>query len=167
MRQTLTELPGGWLEQSDDEDRSAMRQTLTDNLHRLRKNVNSLRPSLSTDETRELNQILSDAAGLVRMKSDRREMVSELSDRFRNLSGRIEYSTETSAAENGPNDRRRGRKKADYETVQREARLAADWGQARESGVYKTDFAKQNKMTPKKLNALLNRVAKRKTRSDK
>ena len=69
--------------------------------------------------------------------------------------------------ERTPGNRRGGRKKADYETVQREARLAADWGQARESGVYKPDFAKQNKMTPKKLNALLNRVAKRKTRSDK
>ena len=143
-----------------------MRQTLTDNLHRLRKNVNSLRPSLSTDETRELNQILSDAAGLVRMKSDRREMVSELSDRFRNLSGRIEFSTETSAAENGPNDRRRGRKKADYETVQREAQLAADWNLARENRVRKHDFAKENKMTLKNLDRLLDRVAARKRHSE-
>jgi len=60
-----------------------------------------------------------------------------------------------------------GRKKADYETVQREAQLAADWERARDSGTYKPEFAKQNEMTPENFNALLSRVAKRKTRSDK
>ena len=61
----------------------------------------------------------------------------------------------------------RGRRKADYETVQREAKLAADWERARESRVYKTDFAKQKGMALVQLDALLDRVAKRKARSDK
>ena len=87
LRWFASQLPIGWSERFDDKKRSAIRERLTDDLHRLREKVNSLRPSLSTDETRELNQILSDAAGLVRMKSDQRERASEMSDRFRNLSG--------------------------------------------------------------------------------
>ena len=39
--------------------------------------------------------------------------------------------------------------------------------QARQSGVYKTVFAKQHGMTVKTLDSLLDRVAKRKHRSDK
>lgn len=61
----------------------------------------------------------------------------------------------------------RGRPKADYETIQQEAQLAADWKQARESGVYKPDFAKERGTTEAKLDALLDRVAKRNRRSDK
>ncbi|NLF09473.1 MAG: hypothetical protein GX594_16055 [Pirellulaceae bacterium] len=60
-----------------------------------------------------------------------------------------------------------GRKKADYETVQREAQLAADWERAKKSGVYKPVFAKEKGMTTRKLDNLLGRVAKRKSRSDK
>jgi hypothetical protein len=60
---------------------------------------------------------------------------------------------------------KRGRPKADYETVQREAQVAADWGRARDSGVYKPDFAKQIGMTTVKLDALLDRVAARNRRS--
>jgi hypothetical protein len=63
--------------------------------------------------------------------------------------------------------KRPGRKKADYETVQKEAALAADWELARVAHVYKADFVKQHNLTIKKLGALLSRVAKRKSRSDK
>jgi hypothetical protein len=62
--------------------------------------------------------------------------------------------------------RRRGRRKADYETAQREAQLAADWERAREAGVYKGDFAKERGTTIAKLDALLDRVAKRKRTSE-
>lgn|GEM_PF-6520858 len=62
--------------------------------------------------------------------------------------------------------KRRGRKKADYETVQKEAALAASWERAREAGVYKGDFARERGTTVAKLDALLDRVAQRKKRSD-
>lgn len=60
----------------------------------------------------------------------------------------------------------RGRKKADYETQQREAQLAADWKQAKEAGTYKADFAKKCGLTQATLDALLDRVAKRKSASE-
>lgn len=66
----------------------------------------------------------------------------------------------------GTKIKRPGRKKADYETVQSEAELAADWKQAKEAGEYKPDFAKQKGMTPKDLDALLTRVRKRNSRAD-
>lgn len=62
--------------------------------------------------------------------------------------------------------RRRGRKKADYNTEQREAKLAADWVRAKEAGVYKPQFAKDHGMRPAELEALLARVRKRKSRAD-
>jgi len=62
--------------------------------------------------------------------------------------------------------KRRGRKKATYATVKREEKLAADWQQARESGTSKAVFAKDNEMNLKEFEKLLNRVRKRKTRSD-
>ena len=62
--------------------------------------------------------------------------------------------------------KRRGRRIADYATVQREAALAADWERARDAGTYKADFAKQNGLTVKQLDALLDRVAKRKRISE-
>jgi hypothetical protein len=62
--------------------------------------------------------------------------------------------------------KRRGRKKADYETVQKEAALAADWNRAREGGAYKGDFAKDHGLTVPKLDALLDRVAKRNRRPE-
>jgi hypothetical protein len=69
-------------------------------------------------------------------------------------------------AANDARAKRRGRKKADYETVQKEAKLAANWERARDAGVYKPDFAKDNKLTVKQLDALLDRVAKRKRLSE-
>ncbi|MBX3426607.1 MAG: hypothetical protein KF688_13080 [Pirellulales bacterium] len=63
--------------------------------------------------------------------------------------------------------KRRGRRKADYETVQRESQLAAAWEQARISGVYKPDFAKNHGTTAAKLDLLLDRVGQRNRRSDK
>jgi hypothetical protein len=62
---------------------------------------------------------------------------------------------------------RRGRKKADDETVEREAQLAAEWERARDSGVgYKPAFARDKGMALDDFEVLLNRVAKRKSRSD-
>lgn len=61
--------------------------------------------------------------------------------------------------------KRGGRRKADVETVQREAKFAAKWERARGSKVYKSVFAKQNKLTTKQLDRLLDRVYARKARS--
>ena len=63
--------------------------------------------------------------------------------------------------------RRRGRKKADYATTQREAEIAANWKRAHEGGAYKPEWAKDNGMTEPELDAILDRVYKRKKRSDK
>lgn len=63
--------------------------------------------------------------------------------------------------------RRRGRPKANYETVAREATLAEDWEQAKQTGTHKVEFARDRGMTQKEFDQLLNRVAKRKSRSDK
>jgi hypothetical protein len=63
--------------------------------------------------------------------------------------------------------KRRGRKKADDATIQCEAALAAEWERARDAGAYKPQFAKDNGLTVSKLDALLDRVAKRNQRSDK
>ncbi|MCC7476209.1 MAG: hypothetical protein IT425_12505 [Pirellulales bacterium] len=60
----------------------------------------------------------------------------------------------------------RGRKKADDATVQREADLPARWERARDAGTYKAHFAKDNNLTVSKLDALLDRVAKRKRNSE-
>ena len=62
--------------------------------------------------------------------------------------------------------KQRGRRKADYETVQREAQISDDWQRARKTGVYKADFTKGKNLTVRALDRLLTRVAKRKTRSD-
>lgn len=62
--------------------------------------------------------------------------------------------------------RRRGRRKADHETVQQEAQVAADWERARDTGMYKGDFVKERGTTVAKLDALLDRVAKRKRASE-
>jgi hypothetical protein len=73
------------------------------------------------------------------------------------------------AASDGPSRarRRRGRPAADFATIQREAALVAEWRRARESGVYKPDFAKDHGIPPKELDRLLDRVAARNSRSDK
>lgn len=73
-----------------------------------------------------------------------------------------------------------GRKKADYETIQQETKLANKWNQARQSGTVKLDFAKDNQVeltaldakygkrrptVTKMLDALLDRVARRKRKT--
>jgi hypothetical protein len=63
--------------------------------------------------------------------------------------------------------RKRAGRRADLETIKSDAKVAADWTRARESGVYKPDFARQKGMTTARLDALLDRVAARKRRSDK
>jgi hypothetical protein len=73
---------------------------------------------------------------------------------------------ESTNAQGAAKRKRRGRKKADYETVQKEAELAADWERARDAGIYKPDFAKDKNMTVRQLDALLDRVAKRKRPSE-
>ena len=65
-----------------------------------------------------------------------------------------------------PNPKPRGRKR-NREKERREAVLVVDWQRARDNGVYKADFAKQQNLTLKKFDNLLDRVAKRKVRSDK
>jgi hypothetical protein len=60
-----------------------------------------------------------------------------------------------------------GRKKADYETIQDEAETADNWARARDSGEYKAEFVQRIYMDLESFNQLLDRVAKRKLRSDK
>ncbi len=62
--------------------------------------------------------------------------------------------------------KRRGRKKANYETEQKEAALVADWQRVRDAGGYKPDFAKDHGMSVKQLDTLLDRVAKRNRHSE-
>jgi hypothetical protein len=77
------------------------------------------------------------------------------------LSGASERAGELEIALEGASVKRSGRKKADFETIQKEAELAAAWKRAREAGVYKADFARDCKITVSRLDALLDRVAKR------
>jgi hypothetical protein len=83
----------------------------------------------------------------------------------------MNWTTEADNAAQGDDEaktrRRRGRKKADYATTQREAEIAANWKRAHEGGAYKREWVKDNGMTAQALDALLDRVYKRKTRSDK
>jgi hypothetical protein len=58
--------------------------------------------------------------------------------------------------------KQRGPKKADHATVQREAGLAAEWKRAHDAGMYKGDFARDNRMKIADLDRLLKRVASRK-----
>jgi hypothetical protein len=77
------------------------------------------------------------------------------------LSGASEPVGDHANAQEGTSAKRSGRKKADFETIQKEAELAAAWKRAREAGVYKADFARDCKITVSRLDALLDRVAKR------
>ena len=63
--------------------------------------------------------------------------------------------------------KRRGRRKASYEKQQEEAALAKAWERARNDGVSKTAFARDNGYSLREYEKLLNRVAKRKARADK
>ena len=69
-------------------------------------------------------------------------------------------------SEGAPRRRRRGRTLADDATVQREAEIAAKWARARDTKVYKGVFARDYGMSVKQLDALLDRVRKRKRRSE-
>lgn len=82
------------------------------------------------------------------------------------LAGTSGLQSDPTDAQGTATPKRRGRKKADYETVQKEAELAADWERARDAGIYKPDFAKDKNMTVRQLDALLDRVAKRKRPSE-
>jgi hypothetical protein len=73
----------------------------------------------------------------------------------------------SSGIPNSPKAERRGRKKADYDTIQREAKLAADWKRARERGILKSKFARDSGTTVAEFDKFLDRVSKRKSRSDK
>jgi hypothetical protein len=77
------------------------------------------------------------------------------------LSGAGERAGELEIAQEGASVKRSGRKKADFETIQKEGELAAAWKRAREAGVYKADFARDCKIAVSRLDALLDRVAKR------
>ncbi len=73
----------------------------------------------------------------------------------------------TMTADGGGTPRpKRGRRKADYETIQREAKMAAEWNQARDAGVYKGDFAKDRGTTISDLDNLLDRVRARNRASE-
>lgn len=63
--------------------------------------------------------------------------------------------------------RKKKGKKADYRKTVRENELAKKWGKARECGEYKPDFARENGYNLADFQRLLNRVAKRESRSDK
>jgi hypothetical protein len=61
---------------------------------------------------------------------------------------------------------RRGPQKADYETQQLEAELAAEWQRAHNARIYKADFARDRGMKVTDLDRLLDRVAARKKHSE-
>lgn len=60
--------------------------------------------------------------------------------------------------------KRPGRKPADCDTRQREREICIAWQSARERGMYKVDFARQNGLTGKKFNELLDRERQRRKR---
>lgn len=78
-----------------------------------------------------------------------------------------EAGEETAAPRKSVKRKRPGRPGAKQETIEKEARIAEAWKRAREARVYKPKFAKDNALTVKQLDALLDRVDKRKQRSDK
>ncbi|GAA4435827.1 hypothetical protein [Bremerella cremea] len=62
--------------------------------------------------------------------------------------------------------KRRGRKKADYATQEKENRIFDAWKRARDSGASKAQFASDQGMPEAELNRLIERVSKRKSRSE-
>lgn len=89
----------------------------------------------------------------------------DLADRSGGISGTVADVGKTAYRHGdtltATNRKRPGRKKADYETVQREAQLATDWERARYIGTYKADFAKGKGLNVKDLDSLLARVRMR------
>jgi aminoglycoside phosphotransferase (APT) family kinase protein len=94
--------------------------------------------------------------------NEQRKKLTLIRDFNRNLQSL--HSADTVAGQK--KGKRRGRKKADYTTELREAKIAADWEQARDAGTYKGDFARDNEMKVADLDRLLERVAKRKKPSE-
>ena len=69
------------------------------------------------------------------------------------------------ASDSETSRKKRGPRKADYKTIQKEAKLAEDWKRAQETiGTYKAVFAKSKGYKLKCFQRLLNRVAKRESR---
>jgi hypothetical protein len=101
--------------------------------------------------------------------NEQRKKLTLIRNFNRNLQAAIPPPTEDGDA--GPSARkttppkRRGRKKADYATEQREAGIAMEWERARQAGTYKGDFARDRKMKVADLDRLLKRVAARKKHS--
>ncbi|MFZ1936667.1 MAG: hypothetical protein WCB27_17530 [Thermoguttaceae bacterium] len=84
---------------------------------------------------------------------------------IRDFNRNLQVASAPSANETPP-PKCRGRKKADYATEQREAKIAADWAKARDAGTYKGDFARDKQMKVADLDRLLDRVAARKKPSE-
>jgi hypothetical protein len=102
--------------------------------------------------------------------NEQRKRLTLIRDFNRNLQAAIPSlsggdDTEPTTGETVP-PKRRGPKKADYNTVQREAALAAEWDRARDAGTYKVDFARDKGMKTPDLQKLLNRVYARKNPSE-
>jgi hypothetical protein len=122
---------------------------------------------------REIDEALGRAEALVaehmraiRVRAIAAEMVHALKTVHAALARTSKVQSEPANAQGAATPKRRGRKKADYKTIQKEAALAARWVRARDAGVYKPVFAKDNKLTVKELDKLLDRVAKRKRDSE-
>lgn len=86
--------------------------------------------------------------------------------------GNMQLNGEKSAAESKGVEHQRtrrqpGRPKADYETEQRELAIYESWQKARDANVLKMKFASQNNMDTAEVDRILDRVHKRKKRSDK
>lgn len=78
---------------------------------------------------------------------------------------RIDLPFAEAADPKGQGRKRPGRRKADFETMQREAGIADDWAQAKGAGTYKPEFARDIGLTTTELDRLLDRVAKRRERA--
>jgi hypothetical protein len=140
--------------------------------------VDTLAPALMRKRSRSM---VTDANGNWSMLSDTSPEECEIVARAIEAEADRLEAESVEQKSSGQRNRGRGRKKADYETVQREAKLAAEWDQAHEAGTAKTDFAKgnqrelkaldakyarQRKTATAMLDALLDRVAGRNRRSD-
>jgi hypothetical protein len=104
---------------------------------------------------------LGDEAKSIRIRRHRSTqaaigLLSEWRDRLQNMGTEQDRTT--------VGNKRRGRKKASDESIQRDNRLADEWARAKGNKVYKADFARDNKFTLNDFDRLLNRVARRKKR---
>lgn len=77
----------------------------------------------------------------------------------------VNEGTDKSSNSKQPEKKPRGRRRPDDKTIQHEAEIADRWARARDSGVYKADFAKHEGFgSLKEFDRLLDRVARRKKR---